>query len=169
MSTSRALFLALVITMVIQCAIYLPKLPPHVASHFDGAGNPNGWSSKGGLLAIYATVVILYILIFVVMPGRLLRLPASWINLPHKNYWLAPERREIATSMLAARMQWFGIASLLFMMGIFQLVFEANSRDPRQLSSWALWWIVGYVVASLVWVLELYRAFRPPRQTKEPG
>ena len=32
------------------------RLPDRVASHFDGAGNANGWMTKGALAAIFLTV-----------------------------------------------------------------------------------------------------------------
>ena len=51
-------------------------LPARVAVHFDAAGNPNAWGSRGALVALPITAILLYILMTVVA-----RFPASF-NFP---------------------------------------------------------------------------------------
>ena len=58
MSAPKAVFIALVALAVAQAIFYYPQLPGTMASHFDGAGHPNGWSSKpvfvGGMFGMMA-------------------------------------------------------------------------------------------------------------------
>lgn len=41
-------FTLLGIVLLADLALTVPALPEPVATHFDGAGNPNGWMSRRG-------------------------------------------------------------------------------------------------------------------------
>ena len=65
-----------------------------VASHFDSAGQANAWMPRSTywLLSI---AVGMGLPAFIIGGGYVLRfLPVSLLNIPHRDYWLAPERRE---------------------------------------------------------------------------
>jgi len=52
----RGLFRVLVIGFILVVLVTLKELPPVVASHFDGAGVPNGWSSRLGYAVLLGAV-----------------------------------------------------------------------------------------------------------------
>ena len=87
-------FLAVALLVsAVQMASYFPRLPEKLATHFDAAGNANGWMSKRGFFAFQFAMLAIMGLAFCLLPQWLNRVPNALINLPHKAYWLAPERR----------------------------------------------------------------------------
>jgi hypothetical protein len=155
----------LVLAAALQIFLYYPHLPEIVASHFDGAGNPNGWSSKVEFFLIYVGVVILQIGLFALLPSFLPRLPDAWIRLPGKDYWLAPERRAETLTILRRRLLWFGVANLVFAICTFQMVIHANLSEGQRLSAPLLWLLLGaYATFLLCWIIRLFQKF-----PKAPG
>jgi hypothetical protein len=83
-----------ILLALLQNAWYYPRLPEQVAIHFNASGKADSWASKS-----HATFLMLGLQIFLpsflLLTSQLSRsLPIQWINLPHREYWLAPERRE---------------------------------------------------------------------------
>jgi len=159
MDTPRRLMNGLLAAIVLQILYYYPQLPETVASHFDGAGRPNGWSSKEAFFGVYALMVALQVLIFRVLPPRLGRLPPRLVSLPNRDYWLGPERREETLAYLTTSMAWFGFASILFAVVTIQLVIEANlSQAP--LNGTMMWVLLAAFFAFVfLWVARLLLRF----------
>ncbi len=147
-------------TYLLALASSVPQLPLRVASHFDAHGNANGWMDRTLFLLLMALVGLL-------MPGMALFLsvllrwiPATQINLPHREYWFAPERRAETIAEIPRRFLWLSCWTLVFLLGIHMLVIDANHRDPNHLSS-AIWvLLVAYLVSVAIWVAALVRHFR---------
>jgi uncharacterized membrane protein len=139
---------------------YYPKLPDVIASHFGARGKPDDWSSKQTFVAIMIALAAVLMLIFLAMGPILRRTPDSMINLPHKAYWLAPRRREHTIEAVVVMLRWVGVATLALLIGVNQLVMEANLHRDRTLSraSWIL--ISGYLALVLFWSARLYGRFR---------
>lgn len=93
MRTSRLAILLLLVLAFLQYAYFAPLLPERVASHFDAAGQADGWSSKTAFFVFNLAFVAGMALLFLGLTAWQGRIPSAWINLPHKDYWLAPERR----------------------------------------------------------------------------
>lgn len=141
-------------------------LPARVASHFDAAGLPNGWIGRDGLLALHAALMTLMVGLFVAVPSLLGRVPVRLVNLPHRDHWLAPERR---TATLATIEAWMGALGLLVVvaLAIFEeLVVRANLPGGGgrllMVPFWAtLLTVVGFAIA---WTVRFGRMWRaPPR------
>jgi uncharacterized membrane protein len=162
MKTQRGIFVALLLAVAIQIAYFYPLLPDTMASHFDGAGRPNGWMSKGGFMGLYVGLLALMAANFLVLPVFLERLPVWLINLPNKSYWLAPERREQAWAKIQAYLLAFGNAAVALMLVVFQLAMLANLSESRVLSP-AIWILLAAFAAFVAGCLiRLFRAFRLP-------
>ena len=136
-------------------------LPPLVASHFAASGAANSFMSRG----VYAIVSILLVVgapLFVAfLPSLLIGKGEGKLNLPNRDYWLAPERREATLSFLRAHGKWFAAALAVFLAYAHWLVVQANQHQPPALSSSAL--VVGLVaffLAIATWLLVLYARFR---------
>jgi uncharacterized membrane protein len=144
-----------------QTLYYYPQLPPVVASHFDGAGRPNGWSSRVSFFMIYWGISGLMVFAFYGLPVLLRRLPVSLINVPNREYWLAPERRAESLDALAGQMHWFGNAALILIVITFQLAIRANLGWEFQ--SGAMWVVLlGFLTFVGAWISRLYRRFAKP-------
>lgn len=164
MSTQRKILLALVAVAVLQAILYYPQLPDRVASHFDGSGRPNGWSSKAGFFILDLVMIALMTAIFFFLPRLLDRFPDGTVSLPNRDYWLAPERREKTFEFVQNQMLWMGIATLAFLICTFQLVIEANLDSPPALTSSFILLFVAYMGVVAVWTVRfIVRFTRVPR------
>lgn len=160
MRLPHKLCLALAVLSIVQAGYYYPQLPDSIASHFDGAGVANDWSSPAGFFAVVLLVVMLNLIVFVVLP-HLIVADRLRVNLPHRDYWLAAERRPQSLARIADFLGWFGVASLLLAVVVVQLVMDANlARAP--LSSGIGWLLFAYFVYVLVSLARLFWRFRKP-------
>ena len=71
-------FTILIGLCVLQIVYYWPLMSERMVSHFDGAGNPNGWSSRSTFFCLYAGLTVMIIFMF--------RFPASLISMPNREY-----------------------------------------------------------------------------------
>jgi uncharacterized membrane protein len=158
---SIIVFALLCVALAGILSFYLPMLPDRVATHFDGGGSPNGWSSRTDIIASAAALVAITAAIFLVA-GLLLRLPDSLINIPNKSYWLAPGRRDQALAFMRDWLRWFVALTLALLVLTIGMGLQANLATPAKLAgSW--WWaLAGYVLIAVAMVGALVRRFRAP-------
>jgi hypothetical protein len=151
-----------VLLFVCELAYFYPGLPPRVALHFDGTGHPDGWGSKQELLGW--TIGGLVIVIGALSPAVWLMalLPPSLINLPHRDYWFAPERAMTTRRRLIDRAGWFLFATLLLLLAVFRIALRANLRQPPQAAIPYAYFAV-YLLFVAAWFCELlWRFYHPP-------
>jgi uncharacterized membrane protein len=153
MTTPKAVFIALVVLALAQAGYYYPQLPETVASHFDGAGHANGWSSKAEFFGVMFGMMALMGLVFLGMPKMISRVPANWISLPYRDYWLSEERRADTMRFIDDQMSWLGVATMLLIVATTQFTIDANLRHHPELPlrfMWVVWVYLGY---SLAWTV----------------
>ncbi|MGC1485109.1 MAG: DUF1648 domain-containing protein [Candidatus Acidiferrum sp.] len=109
----KMLFMLLAILAAIYFWSNYAQLPDVVASHFDAHGNPNGWQSKSMFFAFFAGAVGVAWSVGFGVPALLSKMPSAFINLPHKEYWLAPARKAESLALLNRSFAWFGCAVLV--------------------------------------------------------
>jgi uncharacterized membrane protein len=142
-------------------------LPERVASHWDGAGNPNGYMSRDGFVSFYLWLMVGLSSLFGGI-GALIRVtPDDAVNLPNKEYWLAPERREATITTITQQMNAFTIMLNAFMIGIHQLSIMANLTPDKHLSNgvWVL--LLGFLGGTGYWVYKMYCDFKIPQAPAE--
>jgi serine/threonine-protein kinase len=138
-------------------------LPERVASHWDGAGNPNGYMSRDGFVSFYLWLMVGLSTLFGGI-GALVRVtPDDAVNLPNKEYWLAPERREATITTITQQMNAFTIMLNAFMIGIHQLSIMANLTPDKHLSNgvWVL--LLGFLGGTGFWVYKMITEFKVPQ------
>ena len=59
MAVARFLLLFVVFLAVLQVVLFYGDLPDVMATHFDGAGSANDWSSKTSFFVTYAVILVL--------------------------------------------------------------------------------------------------------------
>ncbi len=160
---SRTLFVVLLAAALLQMAWYYPRLPERMASHFDAAGRANGFLPKPAFFILNAGVLALLSLVFLLTPILLARLPNRLINLPNRDYWLAPERRDWALAKVQALSVGFGDAMVLFLLLVFRDVMRANLLEMPRLTMRIWFYLVSLAVFAIVWTMRLMRTFRLPR------
>ena len=136
------------------------ELPDRVASHFDAAGKPDGWCDKDEFLLVYLGILFALTLLFGVLGAVLPRIPNSMINLPNKDYWLAPERRSDTIDRLVAQLLWIGNATLLLVLVMFRLSWIASLGDKPDLGGWMWIAAAAYLVIVLWLAFALIARFR---------
>jgi uncharacterized membrane protein len=146
-----------------QLQYYLPQLPDPVATHFDFAGTPNGWMSKKHFAYFYGILLPLLTGIFALLGLIIRKMPDKLINIPHKAYWLAPERREKSMRSLQNMNNCTGVVVGFFVVLIMQAVIVANLERYPQLGFDRVMSLLGVLVAfALFNILYIRRRFRAP-------
>ncbi|HEY6940256.1 hypothetical protein [Dokdonella sp.] len=132
MTTTRALGLT-----VIGAAIYIVAtgvaLPDPVASHFGAGGRADGAMTRNAYLALMIGVCCVLPLALALPMRLVVRLPAAFLSLPDKAYWLAPERAAATRAWLADQGAAFGILLCLFLCYTHTLVVRAHATSPPHL------------------------------------
>jgi len=129
-----AILLIMCALCFIQAAYYYPLLPETVPSHFGASGRPDAWSSKSFFVIFYLVIVAVNAILFSSLSFWMSRLPVSLINLPHKEYWLAPERKEKTLMMLAQYLLLVASATELLLFDIFHQSFQVALGRAQDLS-----------------------------------
>jgi len=158
-----AVFLLLLAAMLAQMAWYYPRLPERMASHFDISGRANAFMPKQGFMLLNLGVAALLLLVLLIVPMLIARLPASMINLPNKDYWLAPERRAATARTLQGFMVGFGNMMMLFLLVVLGDAMRASLLPEPHLQGrvWAM--LVALGIFLIYWTVRFLRAFRRPR------
>ncbi len=160
MRTRYAVFAVVLLLGAVQAMANYPRLPATVASHFGAAGQADGWMSREAFMAFMAALTLIIAAVFAVLPVLLMWLPVSLINLPNKDYWLAPPRRAQTMVAIGAFVLDEGILTMALLLGMHQLTIEANLRPPPQLAMAPFWSLLAaYLVFTGLWIVRLYRRF----------
>lgn len=140
-------------------------LPARLASHFNAAGAADGFMTQGAYQLFMLGFGIGLPLLVVIGITLLLRHAQESINIPNKEYWLAPERRAATVAFLQAHATWLGTFLALFMGYIHALLLQANAVQPPRLPEESLFGAMGVLlVVVLLWGLLLpWRFWRLPR------
>ena len=75
-------------------------LPPIVASHFAAGGNANGFMPRNAYLGLMLFVAVGVPFLLALINSSLRFIPPHLVNLPNRDYWLAPERTEQTFAVL---------------------------------------------------------------------
>jgi len=144
--------LVLAALAAIQAVHYYPQLPDTLATHFGPNGEPNGWSEKGPFVLTYSIIEALVVGFGLALAFMLERIPAWMVNIPHRDYWMAPERRRETAEFLGNQILWIEAATLLFLMAVTQLIYVKNLGDAPPRFSGDFWYILGAFVAATLWL-----------------
>jgi uncharacterized membrane protein len=161
MRKSFILIVVLEAIAAVQVAYFFQRLPPTVASHFGVAGIPNSWETKQSFLGFYAVEMLSIAVLCFIIPQLLFALPPALINLPNKDYWLAPEHRSATLDFMVEHVNIFGAATLALLVCIFQLATVTNlSATPVFPGVPAAVVLAAYGIFVVIWLVLMFRRFR---------
>ena len=147
-----------------ELAYFYPQLPDPMASHFDFEGVPDGWMPKEKFLGVMGGTWIMLLVLLAIPTLLAMKIPASLVNLPHKDYWLAPQRSKETRRVVARRMSWISAATMLLMGCLWHETIVANLPPHPPLSIWTPF--VLYLAFTVLWCGELiWRFGRLPEST----
>ena len=166
-------FYALLIAAALFIGITGQTLPDIVASHFNGDGQVDGFMPRSVYLSFMFTLIILVPLLLATFPRRAFRRPDADINIPNRDYWLAPTRRAATVAFLSRQPPRFAALLLVFLCYAHWLVVRANQQPLPHLPEFEmLAGLAVFLVAAAVWAISFLRYFRriprtdnPPRQS----
>ena len=164
-SIAFLVFLALVVTAVYQLVHYYPLLPDRVASHFGAGGEADGWTSKRNFTVLLGAVQMLMVSTFLGIIFLLEKAPASLINIPNREYWLAPPQRQQTLAILTSRLLWMGNATLAFLIFTVHRAIDANLNPPASLGADFSMAMLIYILVILTLTIEIALRFRRPGKT----
>lgn len=138
------------------------RLPPVMASHFGASGIPDRWMPRGSFFAMLAAIKIGLPLVFLFSGSWLRLIPTNLINMPNRDYWLTPERKDESMRKLGSFMAWYGLMLAVFMGFVLELTIRSNlHRAP--LNSIAMFVGLACLFAvSIAMIVRMYRQFRLP-------
>ena len=130
---ARPLFIMVLVISAVLIGVTTDRLPAQIASHFGAGGAPNGWMSHDGymlfMLVFALGVPLVVVLSMAILPRRMVK----GINIPNRDYWLDPKRREGTLRYIEAHAYWLGSLIAAFIAAIHLLLIEANATQPPHL------------------------------------
>ena len=157
---------AWVISVVVLVATGL-GMPEMVGIKFDPQGVATGVLPKWAYMVSTSISLFLLPAIVALVPASLVLSGSRWAWVPHKEYWLTPERRAEAGATLAGQMQELACMLMAFQLFHHWMVVEAVNKGARldvqtdNLASYALAGGVG------LWVLMRYWLWTPEAQVQQ--
>jgi uncharacterized membrane protein len=149
------------IVFVVYTSEYLPE---RVATHFGASGHADGWMSRNGYIFFMATLMVGMSALVTFVVGTLPRKFPQWTNVPHRDYWLAEERREESLLFLSAHGKRLGYAIVMMMLAMHYIILLANRAQPQALPGSKLSTIlIGFAIVLVWWIVRLYRRFPKPK------
>jgi len=135
-----------------------PALPDPLASTFGAGGRPTGWMSRRAFVTIFGAVYLFTSAAVGLLPLR--RMRGAGLNLPHREYWLSPERIEHTLLSVQTQLTWIGTATQVLMLTVFRMTETANRLDPPRLEMAGFWIVfLGYMIFIVAWTIHLLRRF----------
>ncbi len=146
---------------VIQTLWYWPRLLDRVVSTYDAAGDPSGSMAKPLFFALHLLMVAVCVVVFAGLEVILRKAPPSLINIPNREYWLAPDRREATYGRLGESIRSYGTATLVFLIVLAELVIRQNLWPESSVPTIGLWIAASaFVVFTVAWVIRFLLMFR---------
>ena len=169
MSDSRLpkiIFILLALGAVIYFALLYPQLPQQMASHFNAAGRPTAWMPKSVFFFFFPGISLFVLFMTLYVTKLIASKPSDKINLPNKEYWLAPERRAETIKYFETFFAWFGCALLALLISGFYLALTANLRDDHTFDYSSFYVVLGAFLAfTIVWMTRMTAHFKNTSST----
>lgn len=165
--TTRTATIALVICLLISAGFMvgtMGRLPDPVAGRFGTNGEAVMWMSRASYAAIMIGITVAMPLLFTLGLGAVIRWQQLRLNIPHRDYWLADERRPATVQAIMRMLIGLGCLHALFMAAMHGAILHAHATAPPTLSSTVLLVImVTYVLAIGAVSIFGLRQFRRPK------
>ncbi|HYL84780.1 MAG TPA: DUF1648 domain-containing protein [Candidatus Angelobacter sp.] len=165
----KLVFVLLALYAAIHFSYYYPQLPGVVASHFDKHGAANGWQTKAAFFNVFIGVSVLAVVIGFAIPKIIFAVPPQLINLPNKQYWLAPQHRVETNEFFSAYFAWFGCAMYLLLIVVFDYAIRSNLHPGNPPDPARMWYVLaGFLIFMIGSTIRMLTKFLRPPQEK-PG
>ena len=160
---SLAVFGILLVAALVLVPLSGALLPPTVASHFGATGEPNGFMARGSYVVLMTALAVGMPLVMVAsIAWRVERNPQR-LKIPHRLYWLAPERLDESAAYITLHTTRFATILIVFLAFVHALVVRANLMHPPRIEMSPLLALIAlFVVATGIWLWALRARFAAP-------
>ena len=166
----RVLFLLSFAANMVLSVVSMFVLPAKVAIHFAVGGMPDNWAPRHVHVLLFTGLELLLFVVTNYVPRIIMKLPARWINMPNKDYWLDETRRPEAAALMGSLFWQFGTVLFSFMLVVGVLAVQANLSNPVKLNERVfLTALVLFLLYAACWVVQLILAFRIPGGSRRAG
>lgn len=156
----KLVFVLLALYAAVHFSSLYSQLPGVVASHFNGRGGANGWQTKEAFFTVFVGVTVLCVLFGFGVASLIGAMPMRLINLPNKQYWLAPERRDETLEWLKAYFGWFACALYVLMIVVYDYAAQSNLHPGHPPSvAHLVYTLVGFLAFVIVWLVRMFARF----------
>jgi uncharacterized membrane protein len=163
LNSGKAAFWILAAILAVLVVTTFDRLPPVVASHFDAAGMPNGWTNRPVHMLVILAIGIGLPLVIVALIRLLTRSGPERLNIPGREYWTRPEHGREAVRRVRAYTWWLGTIMAGTALLVHALVLAANRSQPPRLRNDLMYLTLAAVLLAVGgWALGWYRLLRPP-------
>lgn len=145
----------------LSCAAYVvvwvwaaTVLPDRVPVHFGAGGGADSWGSRTEALAIFAVAgagiaLVMGLCLLAVRQRRW-----AWINVPHKEWWIAtPERQERMRRMALTDLGAIAVATMVLLIVLLAGTVEAAGQPDPALPWWFFLVLGSFLVGVLAWTV----------------
>ena len=152
--------LLLMVVFVADVLLTANHLPARLATHFGLDGEANGWMTRAGHVRFIIGFGLGVPLFLLLVSEVVTRLGGAGLNIPNRDYWLAPERRAQTLAFARRELVWLACLLVVFFAMINHLIMAANAQTPASLAGRQLWLpIAGFLGAVGVWMVTFIRPF----------
>ena len=154
-------FLAVVFMGVSANWFFTLSLPQKVATHFNFAGKPDGFMTLQNHQSFVILSTICFPLFMVFMVGVLPMWFPSLVNISHRDYWFAPERKIQTLDYLFNMACKLGVLMVFFFVGLNVIIVLANNSNPVLMPKRPFFVVMAlFLIGVLLWVVMLFLKFR---------
>lgn len=162
-ATSEILFALVIAAAALFVVTSSRALPEMVGSHFGPSGAANGFMPHHFYVRFTLAFVVLLPVALNLLVSWLARLPKALVNIPNREYWMAPERRDVTVGALQQHMKLFGVLLVAFLCYVHWLVLHANELAPPTLDNGRFMMGLGaFMFALITWIVVMRRKFQLP-------
>jgi uncharacterized membrane protein len=160
-----AIMLANLYALFLICVFMSPAfLPERFATSFNSAGEPECWMDRSSFMLFLSGMGSLGILVFIVIGFVSRFTPDKWVNVPRREYWLAPERRAETMNYLFRQMLWFACLLCCLFIAVDISTIHANRLTRPHLPMGEFLTIIGcFVAGTIVWSISFVSHFKRPK------
>ena len=146
----------------------IARLPEKIATHFGTNGTPNGWMNRDNyfLFMVGMGLGLSWLLACI---GLLCRfIPARFVNIPNRDYWFSPERKQESCLYFSRYMIWMCCLTISFFAGMHYTVVKANQSSPVKMPNEIFWpLLIGYLIVTGIWSIAVIMRFSKKHMIEE--
>ena len=163
MRSGRIFYIIALLICIFETARLWNISPGQMAAHFNIQGNPDRFVSKAEFFWFELQTIMVVIGTSIPLQLLFTFLPQNLINIPNREYWLAPERHDETINRLNSfSAMMFGVI-LLTIHAVFEISVYANLQTQIFFNAKLMLFFIGASFAVIGWMLfRLIASLRPP-------